>query len=145
MAQKVIFFLWFLWQLPQNIVALVMMPFIGKLTLKCYRNYCYCFIASDLTGGSISLGNFAFICENHKDDEPTVSHEVDGHTKQSKILGPLYVFVIGIPSLLWAYFRNPRKQPNYYTFYTESWANKCAGLIVKYKNYRYVLDFKDKA
>ena len=28
----------FLWQLPQNIVALLMMPFLGKLSKVDYRN-----------------------------------------------------------------------------------------------------------
>ena len=26
-------FIWFLWQLPQNLVALLMMPFLGKMKL----------------------------------------------------------------------------------------------------------------
>ena len=35
------------------------------------------------------------------------------------------------------------KYPNYYAFYTESWANKCAGLIVKEINGYYYTDFKE--
>lgn len=140
------FILLFIWQLPQNLVALVMMPFLGSLSKICYRNYCYCFLGDYMRGG-ISLGNFAFVSESISKYEPDIAHEVDGHTVQSKILGPLYLIVIGIPSICWAYFRNKKKHPNYYAFYTESWANECAGLEVfkPYEDYEiYKVRFKDK-
>lgn len=131
-----LFILLFIWQILQNLVALIMLPFIGKLTKVCYRNYCYCFSGSDMMGG-ISLGNFAFVSERLAQKELDVSHEVDGHTVQSKILGPLYLFVIGIPSLMWAWLRDRKKHPNYYSFYTEKWANDCAGLIAVENEYGY--------
>lgn len=58
--------------------------------------------------------------------ENYIKHEY-GHTIQSKYLGPLYLIVIGLPSLIWAgCFKNYRKKNNvsYYDFYTESWADK---------------------
>lgn len=122
-----LFSLLFIWQIPQNLVALVMLPFLGSLKKVCYRNYCLCYSGEYMRGG-ISLGNFAFVSERLATKELDVAHEVDGHTVQSKILGPLYVFVIGIPSILWAWLRNKEKHPNYYAFYTEKWANDCAGL-----------------
>ena len=120
-----------------------MMPFMGKLSKVCYRNYCLCYVAEKMSSG-ISLGNFAYVSPQTAINEPVVVHEVDGHTKQSKLLGPLYLFIIGIPSISWAYLRDPKKYPNYYAFYTESWANKCAGLIVKKINNYYYIDFKEK-
>jgi hypothetical protein len=77
--------------------------------------------------GSVSLGNFVFISKYTKNRDFTVKHEL-GHTIQSKYLGPLYLFVIGIPSILWVIVRRMvpklRKKYSYYDFYTESSANK---------------------
>lgn len=74
-------------------------------------------------------------------------HE-SGHYHQSRVLGPLYLFVIAIPSLLHAWYFtiktfikdniiNPIKKKHgknakdvdydtYFNFYTESWANNWA-------------------
>ncbi len=46
------------------------------------------------------------------------AHEY-GHTWQNRILGPLYVFVIGIPSLISA----ASARGNHRGFYTETWAD----------------------
>lgn len=56
----------------------------------------------------VSLGKFIFA----PDDEEMLSHEY-GHTRQSLFLGPLYLPVVGIPSILWnrlPYFRNIRRK-----------------------------------
>lgn len=132
---RLIYLLLFIWQLPQNIVALVMLPFLGSRKLLAYRHYCHGYMADNMRGG-ISLGNFVFVSK--REDELGLSHEIDGHTVQSKMLGPLYLLVIGLPSICWLLFRrnNIRNYPDYYAFYTEKWANKCAGLIsVKRNNY----------
>ena len=60
-------------------------------------------------------------------DEQLLVHEY-GHTVQSLILGPLYLFVIGLPSVVWlklAPLSRWRRVNaiSYYTFYTERWAN----------------------
>lgn len=127
----IIFILLFIWQLPQNLVAIVMMPFIGKLTLKCERHYSFCFEANKMPMGTgISLGSFAFVSKSLAKRDPYVAHEINGHTKDSKIFGPLYLFVIGIPSILNAAFDFTEC---YYDFYTEKLANKHAGILVTKK------------
>lgn len=78
---------------------------------------------------SMGLGMFIFYGhENAPDAKEVFVHEY-GHTVQSVLLGPLFVFVIGIPSLVWAF--TPRFQKwrdegryTYMDFYPESWANK---------------------
>ena len=72
-------------------------------------------------------------------DSFTLKHEY-GHTIQSPILGPLWSFVIGLPSLIWcgcfAKYRENHKV-SYYSFYTEAWANKLGEknkLNIKIKN-----------
>ena len=46
---------------------------------------------------TMSLGNYIFV--NNMSSQGSIQHEY-GHSKQSDILGPLYLIVIGIPSLL---------------------------------------------
>ena len=41
--------------------------------------------------GGISLGPFAFVSE--RSGAETIAHEVDGHTVDSKIFGPLYLII----------------------------------------------------
>lgn len=50
-----------------------------------------------------------------------------GHTIQSLILGPLYLVVIGIPSVMWCYLaaeKRRREHISYSAFFSESWANR---------------------
>lgn len=116
----------FLWQLPQNIVALCMMPFLGAFVPIKSSRWSTCYMAEKMSGG-ISLGSFCFVSKNLARRETAVRHEVDGHTKQSRILGPLYLLIIGLPSLLNAWLG---LTPCYYDFYTERLANDAAGLKV---------------
>lgn len=78
----------------------------------------------------MGLGMFIFLSEsamNGERREFTLMHEY-GHTVQSCILGPLFLPVIGLPSLVWAglpvflRFRE-RRGVSYYRFYPERWAN----------------------
>ena len=119
------FIILFIWQLPQNIVALAMMPFLGKLKLIKVDNYCFAFSGKKMSGG-ISLGSFVFLSNYMGMVDRYVAHEY-GHVVDSHIWGPLYLFVIGIPSILNAAFNFT---DCYYDFYTEKWANKHAGLGV---------------
>lgn len=122
----IIFILLFIWQLPQALVAVVMLPFLGKKKLIADRHFDFGFEGEKMSGG-ISLGPFAFVSPYLAKNPEGVAHEVDGHTVDSKIFGPLYLFVIGIPSILNAMFTFTKC---YYDFYTEKWANKHAGLYV---------------
>ena len=110
------------WCLPQTLVGLIVkLIFKGKKLDDRYYSF-----NSKL--GSISLGKYILLCDNHVKNEYVKKHEY-GHQIQSFILGPLYLLVIGLPSLVWAgCFEKYRKNNNisYYSFYTEKWANKLA-------------------
>ena len=124
-----LFVLSFIWQLPQSLVGLLMLIYFllsGGVKLISYRKLCFAFEAKAMMGG-ISLGNFAFLSPTLSQRETSIAHEQLGHTVQSKILGPLYLFVIGIPSILNAEYHFTKC---YYDFYTEKNANKFAGLVV---------------
>ena len=73
----------------------------------------------------LSLGKFIFVPAK---GTSLLDHE-DGHTIQSLILGPAYLPLVGLPSLLWnrlPYFRNKRKNTgrDYYSVIFEKTANK---------------------
>ena len=111
------------WCLPQQLAG-----FILKIITKAKKSgdhYEY-----NVENGSISLGNYIFLCPAHWNDKETLKHE-KGHTIQSYILGWLYLIIIGLPSLIWCNcFERYREKHNisYYSFYTEKWANKLGGV-----------------
>ena len=110
----------YIWQLPQNLLGLLI-RYIVRAELLYSGLYVW-----KLRSG-LSLGNYIFVNEHCADN--TILHEL-GHRKQSRILGPLYLLVIGIPSFLWASLRQLglSKSKSYYWFYTEKWANKLGGV-----------------
>lgn len=78
---------------------------------------------------------------------PYITHEY-GHSMDSRLWGPLYLLVIGLPSGLhllvrrWFKARFPSLE-NYYDFYTERRANKKAGIeVVKTPAGQYALHMK---
>lgn len=84
--------------------------------------------------GGISLGNIILVDCDYKGNANTWNHEW-GHTIQSRILGPLYLFIVGIPSFIWACLYGtklfPYKRNGYYKVYPENWADKLGGVIRK--------------
>ena len=89
-------FIWFLLQLPQNLIALIMSPFVGKKKLVFFDNFTW-FFACNKMKGSISLGNFAFISTQSNIDT-SIKHELE-HSLQSKQLMWLYLPIVLIPRL----------------------------------------------
>ena len=117
----------FIWQLPQHIVALIyyLWLLMDKSVVRKEKHDGYTIIFKD-TYDNVALGQYVFAWED--EIELKIMHET-GHVKQSKMLGPLYLFVIGIPSGLWNLTHEsicPRK--SYYWFYPEAWANRLAGI-----------------
>lgn len=120
----------YIWQLPQHIVGLILLLFIKGEAKHKFNGINYYFY--DPFPGGISLGNYIIAGNNWS---KTIKHEY-GHTIQSRILGPLYLFIIGIPSLIWAWLYGPIIKPTkngYYKFYTEAWADKLGKVNRKYE------------
>lgn len=117
------------WQLPQNIIGILYKKYLGNsISNRMYdsKNNCYIYIKD--SNGGVTLGKYIFVYKRYKDLNWVINHET-GHVKQSRILGPLYLFIIGIPSIIWAAtHRKIAPNKDYYWLYTESWANKLAGL-----------------
>ena len=131
------FALLYIWQILQNLLGLLLVKIYKPQRLHKLDNGVKVYYSHKMKGG-ISLGNYCLVNTGHyrKNIEEslkrdTVRHEAIGHTKQSRILGPLYLFVIGIPSITWAglYGSVIRSTRNgYYKFYTEKWADTIADI-----------------
>ena len=115
------------WCLPQNLLGLFILAIIkaqgantGKYNETCVTRWKY--------SCGLSLGQFIFVPEttSHK----TIQHEY-GHSRQSLMLGWLYLFIVGIPSIIWAgCFSRYRSKYNvsYYSRFPENWADKLGGV-----------------
>ena len=88
--------LW-LWQLPQNLLGLLLL-LIYKREKEYHRLNGRRFYYTEEMPSGISLGNY--IVMNRQDREDGMKHEY-GHSIQSRILGPLYLLVIGLLSGLY--------------------------------------------
>lgn len=112
----------YIWQLPQNLVGLIVSLFY-KADFKIPYGDKIVKVCKGFPGG-ISLGNTVIINKYPiSDGWKTLKHEY-GHTKQSLYLGPLYLIIVGLPSLLWAAIHKDSWKCSYYSFYTEKWADK---------------------
>lgn len=124
----------FIWQLPQHLLAIL---YIGYLVMMCKdlgvdSRYKQAIVIPCVMRGAVTLGCYVFVGLN-SEYKKTVKHEL-GHTIQSKILGPLYLIVIGIPSITYCGLRRifpSLRKKNYYDFYTEKSANYLSEKYIK--------------
>lgn len=121
----------YLWQLPQNVSGLILLFIYKKEKVYHRLNGRTFYFTTEMSSG-ISLGNY--IIMNREDREDGMRHEY-GHTIQSRYLGPLYLLVIGLPSLLgniwdriahkkWKYSKSCKW---YYDQPWEKWADRLGG------------------
>ena len=122
--------LWIIWQatwcLPQNLAGLILL-----LLLRRERHFRFhgAIVTPWDHRGCTSLGAFIFIDRHAVRDRPLLVHEY-GHTVQTLILGPVWLLVIALPSVIWcglpALVKLRReKNISYYWLYCEGWANLC--------------------
>ncbi|MEO7175456.1 MAG: hypothetical protein ABIV51_06330 [Saprospiraceae bacterium] len=129
-GQIAFFILFFLWELPQNIAGAILyvIMLIRGTVINSERTLQRQFIQTKRLG--ICLGYFVFwTTEKYGDTNRTRKHEY-GHSIQSRLLGPLYLILVGIPSMaryLYAiYFESKthRTWTKYYAGYPENWADR---------------------
>jgi len=87
--------------------------------------------------GGISLGMFTFVNGRRRESwvKDARIHEY-GHTIQSLFLGPLYLVIVGLPSLIWASSKKTNEkfktgELNYFDLYCESGANTLGAWVTK--------------
>lgn len=118
--------LW-IWQLPQNLVALIMLLVLQGETKHRLGSIRFYFLRT--FPGGITLGEYIIVGTKQN---LTVRHEF-GHVLQSRYLGPLYLSVVGLCSLLHAWLNGvigccDRHPEGYYHFWTEKWADRLAAI-----------------
>jgi hypothetical protein len=117
-------FVEYAWQLPQHILALVMIKVLDAKK----SDTTYDFKSKRIS--SFSLGEYIFCNKRKSFNDTDYMHEV-GHSRQSLILGPLYLIIIGIPSCIGnLLFRIKwvRKRFDYYSLLWEANADKLGGV-----------------
>jgi hypothetical protein len=79
----------------------------------------------------LSLGEYIFIGTGNFGGTTTL-HET-GHTRQSRLLGPLYLLLIGLPSLIGNIYNRIYHKGSawYYKQPWEAWADKLGGVVRK--------------
>lgn len=112
------------WGLPQSVVGLVLFLALRGPRRRYVHRAAY--VSEWSLNAGLCLGMFIFVPRGCP--RALLAHEY-GHTLQSMVLGPLYLLVIVLPSLVWA--GTPRLKRyrsvhaySYYRFYTERWANR---------------------
>jgi len=116
-------------EFPQNLIGFTAFKIYTRMYERPFYKYCDAYV-THVPGrwGGISLSRYIF-ADDHYYKSDLIKHEY-GHTIQSKKLLLFYLPIIGLPSLIWnKCFKQYRlkKQKSYYSFYTESWANKLGG------------------
>lgn len=116
------------WGVIQTLIGfIVFLIFVNRRHLWLNGNVC-----TEVRGnwGGITLGMFTFVDYMPEGEQAcydkTVRHE-HGHTLQSILLGPLWLLIIALPSIVWAgCFNNYRAKHHigYYSLYCEMWADK---------------------
>jgi hypothetical protein len=129
----------FMWELPQNLLGFLIFMIMNskQKVVNTERESHRIFLETKKTG--VSLGWFIFWTpagnrfKNYKND--CRMHEF-GHARQSVMLGPLYLIIVGIPSLLrvlygrWYQWKHGRIWKNYFNAFPENWADRLGGVII---------------
>ena len=121
------------WGILQNLCGASVFARYAKSPHYRYRQ---CLVTEWDREDGLSLGLFLFI--PRKAPKSLLAHEY-GHSVQSLMLGPLFLPVIALPSILWAglpYFERLRKKKHmtYDDAYQENWANKLGARFAKPEN-----------
>lgn len=124
-------FLLYLWQAPQILVGWVWGLILGPIKYEESINGVRVVYSPRMRNG-VSLGNVIYLDSAYLRYNGAVriardnieKHEY-GHIRQSRMLGWLYLPIVGIPSLIWcAIYRYTSVGRDYYGFYTEKWADR---------------------
>lgn len=112
------------WGIPQNLAGLLV--WLAKSPFRCDEKYEGAVVNRWKNEKSLSLGMFIFI--GYGGGIRMIKHEY-GHTIQSMILGPFYLFAVGVPSIIWCNFYPVARKwksgmVSYFSGYPESWADR---------------------
>jgi len=115
------------WGVAQNVVGLLC--FLWTLITgrgRSVRLFHGAVVTNWTLRSSMGMGLFVFFGHGRSARAREILVHEYGHTLQSAALGPLFLPLVGVPSLLWAAAYGPRRRrkgSSYYDFYTEKWAS----------------------
>lgn len=129
----------FIWQLPQHLVALIFYLIVrNKKVYKRENGRIYISYSGPKFFPGASLGRYIFLINELATDDDTNKHEY-GHSRQSTILGWLYLPIVGLlsaggnlydrcfhtPNQGWSYAEAKKW---YYNQFIEKWADKLGNI-----------------
>lgn len=127
-------FLVYLWQLPQHIVAKILLLVLkNKISGIALHKTSIIYYINNISWGGVSLGQYIFIDSNRKKDRYIQDHEY-GHSVQSLRWGWLYLIAVGIPSATMnklSFFLYNKGYPKMITSYYDRWPENEADKLGK--------------
>jgi hypothetical protein len=127
-----------LWEAPQTALGVAVLGVeaackrVRKIEVEDGR------ILVESCGTGLSLGHVVFWCREsnrwHQLDDRNRAHEL-GHSKQSRLFGPLYLPIVGVPSISRAIYAlvyreiTGQEWTRYYDGYPEKWADRLGGVV----------------
>lgn len=134
--KRLLYILWqWIWGLPQNLVGLGFYLYYRRKGCPSFSYQGARVTVWTNHAGSMSMGRYLFMAPgwrpgNHR----LLAHEY-GHTIQSLFFGPVYLLVVGLPSILWAGLplckRMRRAGKPYYSVYPEKGATRLGERFAK--------------
>lgn len=123
------------WELPQTLLGLILLLFTkgyGKKPDRMkFANVYWRTPRWGVSLGPIIILGKVFDDYFSKEKQIQVSKHEHGHTIQSLMFGPIYLLIIGLPSITfnimtrWGLLKNK----DYYTRYPENWADKLGKVV----------------
>ena len=122
-----------LWQLPQNILGLLIIAIT-----RAKKTEDGIWICEYLFDSAVSLGDY-IIFQKYRTTDNAIKHE-KGHQKQSRMYGWFYLLIVGLPSIarnIWDRARHNnwttvRRVTWYYGGFPENQADKLGGVVRQY-------------
>ena len=99
MKKRILFLSAITWELPQTILAVLLLVFSRSVKSGKTQRSGVIYRGWTLSTASFSLGHFIFIGYESGSSDYALRHEY-GHSIQSLYLGPLYLLVVALPTLV---------------------------------------------
>ena len=117
----------YVWQLPQEIIGYFLVLILKGKQSK--FGIIGIYTVPNLFHSGISIGDYIIFDSRIELSEIDVLHEY-GHQLQSRFLGPLYLLIVGIPSLIGNIYSRIKKKDEkwYYSRFPENWADRLGGV-----------------
>jgi len=117
----------FTWELPQTILGLILLVLTSGYGFEKMK---YAKVYWRQVKWGISLGMFILLGRVYLPTKETTTKHEHGHSIQSMMFGPLYLIVIGLPSITFNILTMLKilKPEDYYFRYPENWADKLGGV-----------------